>query len=86
MGFLKTILIIGMVYFGLRFLIKLTWPYIVKYLTKKANQKFEQIFQQQSFQRESPKKEGATTIDKNPLNSKKSNTNVGEYVDFEEID
>ncbi len=68
-----------MVYFGLRFLGKLLWPFFVRYITKKAGQKMENAFkgfQQQTRQEQTPPKDVP----------KKSSKVVGEYVDFEEID
>ncbi len=81
-SFLKTVLIILLVYFTIRFLGKLLWPYLVRYITKKAGQKMENAFkgfQQQSQQRPkaTPQKEEVP---------KKSSEVVGEYIDFEELD
>lgn len=46
--------------------------------------KFQQQFSQQ--QPKSGKKKGEVVIEKKPENSRKSNKNVGEYIDYEEID
>ena len=86
MEFLKTILIILLVYFALRFLAKLLWPYLVKYMTKKAGQKFEQMFNHSPFQQQKQNPEGSITIDKEPARKKSTNQSVGEYVDYEELD
>ncbi|EDM44038.1 hypothetical protein SCB49_10622 [unidentified eubacterium SCB49] len=66
------------------------WPYIVKYLTKKAGQKFAQSFGQNPFentqnQNTSKSKEGEVTIERPSATKRKSNNTVGEYVDFEEV-
>ena len=84
MTFLKTILVILLVYFGLKFLIRLLTPYIMRYVAKKAGQKFEQAFGQNPMTPE-PQKEGKVTIDKKPAATRRSTKTVGEYVDFEEI-
>lgn len=78
-GFLKTLAIVLMVYFGVRFLGKLLWPYFVKYITKKVGQKMENAFKgfQQQAEQSQPSTKDAP---------KKSSKVVGEYVDFEEID
>ena len=90
MEFLKTVLIILLVYFALKFLIKLAWPYIVNYMTKKAGEKLAKSFGQNPFenmqnQKAAQKKEGEVTIERPAATARKSNKNVGEYVDFEEV-
>lgn len=83
-GFVKTILIILLVYFGVKIFARLFAPVLFKYVTKKAEKKFGQQFGNHQA-KQPPKKEGETTIDKIP-NTKTSNKDVGEYVDYEEID
>ena len=46
----------------------------------------EQFKQQQQNTSKSTTKEGETVIDKVPQSDKSSNKNVGEYIDYEEID
>ncbi|MCW8980915.1 MULTISPECIES: DUF4834 family protein [Altibacter] len=84
--FLKTVLIILLVYFGLKFLIRLLTPYIMRYIAKKAGQRFEQAFGNNPFDAQEKKKDGSITIDKMPSSRNKSKSTVGEYVDYEEID
>jgi len=91
MVFLKTLLIILLVYYGLKILFKLLKPYLMKYIAKKASQRFEQTFGQNPFASKNNKgdnenKEGSVSIDKIPSKNKKSKSDVGEYVDYEEID
>lgn len=81
-SFLKTLAIILMVYFGLRFLGKLLWPYLVKYITKKAGQKMENAFK--GFQQQAQQSQKATAPTKDV--PKKASKVVGEYVDYEEIE
>lgn len=88
-GLVKTILIILLVWYGVKILSRLFAPFLVKYVAKKAEQKFGQQFgqfQQQQQQQNTRKKEGEISIDKMPNQGKPSNKNVGEYVDFEEIE
>ncbi|WP_194768764.1 DUF4834 family protein [Tamlana sp. I1] len=87
MGLLRTILIIALVYYGLKILSRLFAPFLIKYASKKAEERFGGQFGQfqKGAQREAPKKEGEITIDKIPQ-TKTSNKQVGDYVDFEEID
>ncbi|WP_439151126.1 DUF4834 family protein [Winogradskyella sp.] len=90
MGLLRTILIILLIYFGFKILARIFAPLILRFVTKKAEQKFGQQFgefENQSNQRQQHKrKEGETVIDKMPNENKKSNEKVGEYIDYEEID
>ena len=86
MEFLRIILIILLVYFGLRFILRLAGPYLLKYIMKKAGQSFEKRFNQQSQHNRQQEKEGEVTIDRAPkANSRKSKDSVGEYVDYEEV-
>ena len=83
-GFVRTLLIILLVYFGIKILSRLFAPVLFKYVSKKAEKRFGQQFG--DFQNNKPPvKEGETTIDKMPK-TKSSNKDVGEYVDYEEID
>lgn len=87
-GLVKMILIILLVYFGVKILARLFAPFLVKFVAKKAEQRFGQQFggfQKGTQQQQKPKKEGEVTIDKIP-NTKTSNKDVGEYVDYEEIE
>lgn len=86
-GFIRTILIILLIYYGLKILSRLFAPLLLKYIAKKAEEKFGGQFGQfqQQTRQETHKKEGEVTIDKMP-NRKTSNKDVGEYVDYEEID
>ncbi|MGJ8550016.1 DUF4834 family protein [Winogradskyella wichelsiae] len=90
MGLLRTILIIVLVYFGFKILARLFAPILLKFVAKKAEEKFGGQFggfQNQNQQRQEQKqKEGETIIDKMPNNNGSSNPKVGEYVDYEEID
>lgn len=61
-------------------------PILMRYVTKKAGQKFEQQFGQYQRPQDPKRKEGEVIIDKAPKQDKGSNKNVGEYVDYEEVD
>ena len=86
-GFIRTILIILLIYYGLKILSRLFAPYLFRYISKKAEKKFGEGFK--GFQHQYPpkqEKEGETSIDKMPQQPKSGNKKVGEYVDYEEID
>ena len=86
-GLVKMILIILLVYFGVKILARLFMPFLLKFVAKKAEQRFGDQFEQfqKGAKQESKRKEGEVIIDKVPK-TKKSNKDVGDYVDFEEID
>ena len=82
-GFLRTILIILLIYYGIKVLSRLFAPILMRFVAKKADERFGGQFNNQ--QSEPIKKEGEITIDKVPK-TKSSNKNVGDYIDYEEID
>ena len=84
-GFLRTILIILLVWYGMRVLARIFTPLLMRYVAKKAEKQFGQQFNRHHQPKESKKKEGEISIDKMPK-QKTSNKDVGEYVDYEEID
>lgn len=90
MGLLRTILIILLVYFGFKILARLLAPFLLRFVAKKAEQKFGEQFKdfknKSNQQQQQNQKEGETVIDKMPNQNKPSNSEVGEYVDYEEID
>ena len=81
---MKTLAIVFLCYVLFRFIFKILAPILLSIFIKKSSQRFEQNFnQKQSNQRE---KEGNVSIDKNISSaSNKKSDNVGDYVDFEEI-
>ncbi|WP_370449405.1 DUF4834 family protein [Aquimarina sp. BL5] len=82
-GVLKVILILLLIYYGLKILTRLFGPLLLRYVTKKAGEKFQQQFQQYQQPQSSPKED--VTIDKK-TKQKSTNKDVGEYIDYEEID
>ena len=84
-GFIRTILIILLVYYGIKILARLFAPYLIRYMSKKMQDRFGGSFQNESYQ-EPKRKEGETVIDKMPKTEPTSNKKVGEYIDYEEID
>ncbi|MEN8187388.1 MAG: DUF4834 family protein [Bacteroidota bacterium] len=83
-GFLRTILIIMLIYYGLKIVGRYLFPVFFKKMVKNVEKK---VREQQGYQESEDKiKEGETVIDKKPRPNKESNKNVGEYVDYEEVD
>lgn len=86
MGLLRTIFIIVVVWYLFKVLGRLFAPFLIKFAAKKAEQRFGDQFDQfQKQQQDTVKKPGEVTIDKIPK-TKTSNKNVGDYVDYEEIE
>jgi len=83
-GFLRMILIIMLVYYGIKFIGR----YILPIFLKKMVNNFESKIKQQQGYQSPPEqaKEGETVIDKKPPLQKESNKKVGEYIDYEEVD
>ena len=86
MALLKTIIIIGLVYFGLKFLFRILAPYFLKYLAKKIAKRFgvdaSHMFnaQDNSSVKKPPSK------NKPPSRKINSKEDDGDYIDYEEID
>lgn len=83
-SFIRTILIILLIYFGFKLFIKWFGPLILRYFLKKIGKKFQQQFTQQPSSK--TKKEGEVVIEKKPKAGNKPNKDVGDYIDYEEID
>ncbi len=88
MWFLKIILIILLVYYGLKILANIFGPSLLRYVSKRTEKHFADKFRQYNDQKTSyeERSEGEVSIDKQPESERKSNRKVGEYIDFEEID
>lgn len=87
MGFLKTILIVLLVYYLLKILAKWFAPKLFRYAAKKTEEHFKERFE--GFAAQQPQDEeqfGDVIIDKKTTKKKNSSKNVGEYIDFEEIE
>ena len=79
-GLAKTVLIIALAYMGLKFIMRLLAPFIIRSIANKMAEKFNQNPPAQKH-----RKEGEITIDKTP-NKTSTNKDVGEYIDFEEVE
>ena len=88
MGVVRTILIILLIYYGFKFLTRLLAPIILKKMVNKMSSNFRSSFTNFSKQAHSQKKEGDITIEKSIKKEKntKSKKNVGDYIDYEEVD
>jgi|TARA_B110000263_G_scaffold237529_1_gene237892 hypothetical protein len=69
----------------LKFLFRIFVPILMSRFIKKTSQRFEHQFNQNSNTRKD--EEGKVSIDKNTsTDSNKKSDNIGDYVDFEEVD
>ncbi len=86
LNFFRTILIILLIIYGLKFVARYILPYVLTRAVKKAQQRAQK---QNTY--EAPSEDipvGETVIDKSSLKKKASQTkdDLGEYVDYEEVD
>ncbi len=87
MGLLRTLLIILLVYYGIRVLYRIFAPTMMRYASRKVQQQFHEKYKQQQNQsQQHTTKEGEISIDKKPPKKSNFGQKVGEYIDFEEID
>ncbi len=81
-GFARTLFIIAIIYFGIRFITR----YIMPMLVDKGLKNMQQKMQNQQKQQQPSRPEGEVTIEKKQAKDTKSASNKGDYVDFEEVD
>jgi len=86
LNFIKTVVIIILVYYLLKFAFKLLAPYLLNKAVSKVSENFQkkqQAYQNQNNQQtQQPDFESELKQNKIPKERKK----VGEYIDFEEVD
>jgi len=86
MVLLQTVLIVILVYYGLKLLFKWLGPRLLNYVLKKTGERFMQdLGGAQGFgaQGAGPRQTGR---DKDRVRKSNPSKKVGEYIDFEEID
>ena len=84
-SFLKTFLIILLVYFGLRIVFRLYGHQILRWFARKMARRFERQFQAYNSQAQQASSQGRTA-DGPKFKSDSRDSQVGEYIDYEEID
>lgn len=83
MGVLKTLAILIIVYYIFKFFVRYIGPIFLKKVVSNVEKKFNE--QQQNQANTTEGEVGETIIAKKPVNQKQSNKNVGDYVDYEEV-
>lgn len=78
-SFLRTVGIIVIIYYGLKFVGRLLFPIVVKKAVNNMQAR------QTQYQRDQ-KREGEVTIEKDKQRASRNQNSEGEYVDFEEVD
>ena len=91
MALLKTLLVILLVYYGLKIILRMFAPKIFGYAARKTEEHFKERFGEFSQQQKATEERvGDVIIDKKSASkntSRKGNSDkVGDYIDFEEID
>ncbi len=82
-NFIRTLLIILIIYYGIR----LVTRYVLPILLEKGMKNMQQKMQDQGQQPQGPSRhEGEVTIEQNRTNQKNTERDQGEYIDFEEVD
>jgi high-affinity Fe2+/Pb2+ permease len=79
-GLAKTILIIVLCFTIFKYVMRLLAPFFLRSIARKMERQFHQNAPTNSTQ-----KEGEISIDKSPKKHS-SNNDIGEYIDYEEID
>ncbi len=83
-GLVRTILIIVLAYYVFKFVARLLFPVFFNKLMKNMEKKVRE--QQGYYEQEQQVNVGETTIEKAPRTTGNTDNNVGEYVDYEEVD
>ena len=78
-GILRTIAILILIYYAIKFLLRLFAPVIIQQVVKKAEQSFNEQHQQHSNQNQQQ-------VYNNTNSKPKEKQKVGEYIDYEEIE
>ncbi|HRE78977.1 MAG TPA: DUF4834 domain-containing protein [Flavobacterium sp.] len=79
-GFIRTILIIVGIYYAFKILARLLMPFLLRKMVQKAEQNFKQ--QMNNPNQNTTQSQNSTASFEKP----KSKKQVGEYIDYEEVD
>ncbi|PCI99232.1 MAG: DUF4834 domain-containing protein [Flavobacteriales bacterium] len=91
MGLLRTIVIIALFYYGFKLLAKYVFPWLLKRWVNKKMGQFQdqghsQFQDQQKAQEFSKQHEGEVKIKARGKKSESETKDMGDFVDFEEVD
>ncbi len=85
MNFIRTILIIVLIYYAFKIIGKFVFPLLFKKVMRNVEKKFNEQNHRNSTNQQRAK-EGETVIDKTPNQTKKINDDAGEYIDYEDVE
>ena len=85
MGLLRTIAILVIIYYIFKFFSRYIAPIFLKKVMTNVEKKFREQQEQQQSSKEDVGNLGETVIAKKPIQPKESNKDVGDYVDYEEL-
>ncbi len=85
LGLLRIFLIVLLVYYIIKIIARIFFPILFKKVVKNAEDRMRNQQGKYTNQQSSNSKVGETVIDKKPT-PPKSDTKVGEYIDYEEIE
>ena len=84
---MKVLAIIFFTYLFLKYLGRILAPILLKRFATKMQDRFGQQFNQQNHNQQPPKQqEGKVTLEKTKTSTKNKSDNLGDYVDFEEVE
>ena len=86
MVLLQTVLILILVYYGIKILLKWLAPRLLNYAVKKTTQRFGGQFGNAQDYTSQNQQTGKTTVNTKPRPKSNPLKKVGEYIDFEEIE
>ena len=84
-GFLRTLLIILVIFYAFRLIMRYLGPWILKKGVDQMTKKAEEQMRAQQGNRFQDKPEGTITVEQKRRDSRGGNGEDGEYVDFEEV-
>ncbi len=85
MGFIQTILIIILVFYVIKSIFRLLIPVLIKRYADKLHDSFQEAFYKNHEAKDSSYGDGKVVIEKTKLSTNKESDNLGDYVDFEEV-
>jgi hypothetical protein len=84
---LQTLFLILLIYLFLKYLGRILAPILLKRFATKMQDRFQGQFNQQHQKPQNPsQQEGEVTLEKTKSSLKTKSDNVGDYVDFEEVE
>ena len=82
-NFIRTIVIIVVIYYAFRFISRYLFPFLLDRGIKNMQNK---VYEQQRQGQRATRQPGEVTIENNSRQARAANQNRGEYVDFEEVE